>query len=94
MAREPRLMNGCRACGRNGREPDLLKHMIGRGRQVGRGVDERAVEIEDDGAVAEVGVHRGSLEWREARTLLLFQHPVTAGFEFAAFGNSSRNSHR
>ena len=69
----------------NGREPDLLKHVIGRGRQIGRGVDEGAVEVEDDGAVAEVGVHGGSLEWKEARKLLLFQHPVTAGFGLGAF---------
>jgi hypothetical protein len=34
------------------------------------------------------------LEWKGARKLLLFRHSVTAGFEFAALGNSSRNRHR
>jgi len=42
---------------RNRRQSDLLKHVIGGRRQIRGRVDDRAVEIEDDGAVVEIGVH-------------------------------------
>src|SRR5262245_10617992 len=47
---------------RNRRQPDLRKYMICRRRQIGRRVDQRAVEGEDDRAVVEIGGHRGSCE--------------------------------
>ena len=62
MQAQPLLDHGARAAadervqllGRDRCQADQAEHVVGRGRQVGRRIDQRAVEIEDDGRVREI----------------------------------------
>ena len=68
---------GVQPCNRDGRQPDQPERMIGRSRQVGRRVDQRAVEIENDCRACEMEGHGGrSVDWLARQAIRAFAGAV------------------